>query len=97
DMKLNERQLENKILAAFQKLESYSFQTQMAKEMVENYILMLAAEERKMSFGESSLFLINTREILLIEARLKQNEILNKFLYAKALLFRNLGIVPDAD
>lgn len=97
DLKLNERQLENKILATFQQLESYSIQTKMAEEMVENYNLMLAAEERKMSFGESSLFLINTREIRLIEARLKQNEILNKFLYAKALLFRNLGIVPDAD
>ena len=97
DLKLNERQLENRILATFQELESYSVQTQMAEEMVKNYNLMLAAEERKMSFGESSLFLINTREIRLIEARLKQNDILNKFLYAKAMLFRNLGIVPNVD
>lgn len=97
DFELKERQLENMILAAFQELQSYSFQTQIAEEMVENYSLMLGAEERKMSFGESSLFLINTREIHLIEARLKQNEILNKFLYAKAGLFRNLGIIPDAD
>ncbi|MFO8146261.1 MAG: TolC family protein [Bacteroidota bacterium] len=95
DLKLNERQLENRILAAFQQLESYNIQTQMAEEMVKNYNLMLSAEERKMSFGESSLFLINTREIRLIEARLKQNDILNKFLYAKAMLFRNLGIVPN--
>lgn len=97
DLELNERQLENRLLAVFQELESYSFQTQMAEEMVENYYLLLAAEERRMSFGESSLFLINTREIRLIEARLKQNEIFNKYLYAKARLFRNLGIIPNAD
>lgn len=97
NLNLQERQLENKILAAFQQLESYSLQTQMAEEMVENYNLILAAEERKMSFGESSLFLINSREIRLIEARLKQNEILNKLLYAKAMLFRNLGIIPEVD
>jgi outer membrane protein TolC len=97
DLELNERQLENRLLAVFQELESYSLQTEMAEEMVENYYLMLAAEERRMSFGESSLFLINTREIRLIEARLKQNDILNKYLYAKARLFRNLGIIPGVD
>ncbi|HSP83816.1 MAG TPA: hypothetical protein VLN72_08795, partial [Gillisia sp.] len=78
-------------------LESYTLQTQMTGEVVGNYNIMLAAEERRMSFGESSLFLINTRENQLIEARLKQNDVLNKFLYAKARLFRNLGIVPQAD
>lgn len=97
DFKLNERKLENRIIAAFQELESYTVQSQLAKEMAENYNLLLGAEERKMSFGESSLFLINTRENKLIEARLKQNEILNKLLYAKAGLFRSLGIVPTAD
>lgn len=97
DFRLNERQLENRIIAAFQELESYTLQSQLAKEMAENYNLLLGAEERKMSFGESSLFLINTRENKLIEARLKQNEILNKLLYAKAGLFRNLGIVPGAN
>ncbi|QED39130.1 TolC family protein [Antarcticibacterium arcticum] len=97
DLKLRERQLENRIEAAFQELESYNLQLQLAEEMVENYSILLGAEERKMSFGESSLFLINTRENRLIEARLKQNEILNKFLYAKAGLFRSLGIVPATD
>ena len=97
DLELNERQLENRLLAVFQELESYTLQTQMTGEIVGNYNIMLAAEERRMSFGESSLFLINTRENQLIEARLKQNDVLNKFLYAKARLFRNLGIVPDAE
>lgn len=97
DLDLNQRQLENRLLAVFQELESYTIQREMAEEMVKNYNLMLAAEERRMSFGESSLFLINTREIRLIEARLKQNDILNKFLYAKAKLFRNLRIIPGVD
>ncbi|MDT0648049.1 TolC family protein [Zunongwangia sp. F260] len=97
DLQLNERQIENKIRAVFQELESYKIQNVIVSEMVENYIIMLAAEERKMSFGESSIFLINSREIKLIEAQLKQNEVLTKFMYAKARLFQSLGIIPELD
>ncbi len=95
EIDLNERQIENKLEAIARELESFDFQNAVAEEMVENYRLMLAAEERKMSFGESSLFLINTREIRYIEALLKRNELLLKFLYAKANLFQTLGSIPD--
>ena len=39
--------------------------------MVENYEKLLEAEIRKFDIGESSLFLINSRESKLIEARIK--------------------------
>lgn len=95
DLDMNTRQIENKIEATLRELESYQVQTGMITEMVENYNTLLAAEERKFTFGESSLFLINTREVKLIEAQLKQNEVLTKYLYAKARLFQNLGTNPD--
>lgn len=97
DIDVNERQIENKILGVYQELESYRVQNALAEDMVANYRMMLDAEERMMTFGESSLFLINTREIKLIEAQLKQNDLLTKFLYAKARLFQNLGIIPSMD
>lgn len=97
DIQLNERQIENKILGVYQELESYRLQNALAEDMVGNYRMMLNAEERKMTFGESSLFLINSREIKLIEAQLKQNDLLTKFLYAKARLFQSLGYIPEVD
>ena len=97
DLELNERQIENKIEAVLNELESYENQMVLIEEMVENYRTLLAAELRKFSFGESSLFLINSRESKLIEARLKQNEVLTKFLYAKAGFFQSLGAIPGMD
>ncbi len=97
DLELNHRQLENKIEAIIEQLQSYETQIEVIEEMVENYQTLLAAEERKFSFGESSLFLINTRESKLIEARLKQVEIFAKYLYARAEFFRSLGTVPNLE
>lgn len=97
DIQLNEKQIKNKILTVYQELESYRTQNALVIDMVANYQLMLNAEERKMSFGESSLFLINSREIKLIEAQLKQNELVTKFLSTKAKLFRDLGIIPGIE
>ena len=52
---------------------------------------MISAEERKFSFGESSLFLINSREKSLIDSQLKAVEVQNKYLKAKAKLFNSLS------
>ena len=97
DQNLVERQIENRIEAVFQELESYRIQNTLAAEIVENFEIMLAGEERMMSFGESSLFLLNTREIRLIEARLKQNDILIEFLNTKARFFQTLGSTTEID
>ena len=40
-------------------------------QVVKDYETLLTAEERKFSFGESSVFLINYRESSLIDAQLK--------------------------
>lgn len=56
---------------------------------------MLSAEERKFSFGESSVFLINTRENKLIEVQVKAIQLQNKFLSTKAKLFNSLGVLPN--
>ena len=88
-------QLRNKISAVYRELESFEVQTDMIGNIVADYRTMLSAEERKFSFGESSLFLINTRESRLIDAELKQNEVENKFFASKAKLFQTLAINPE--
>ena len=52
--------------------------------MVTDYERMLEAEERKFQLGESSLFLVNSRESKLIDGQLKAISIQNKFFNTKA-------------
>lgn len=90
-----EIQLKNKILAIYRELESFELQNLLINDIVSNYATLVAAEERKFSFGESSLFLINARETKLIDAELKQNEVQNKFFTTKAKLFNSLAVNPE--
>jgi outer membrane protein TolC len=83
--------LRNKIDAISQEMESYLLQNAMTENMVRDYETLLRAEERKFFLGESFLFLINSRESKLIEARLKANETENKYFNSKARLFNTLG------
>lgn len=88
-------QVRNKVLAIYNELESFETQNVLIDDIVFNYNTMLSAEERKFSFGESSLFLINSRESKLIDAVLKQNLVQNKFFKAKAKLFNSLAVNPE--
>ena len=97
ELEINRRILKNKIDGLLQELESYREQIKMTNEIAENYQQLLNAEERKFSFGESSLFLINSRENKLIEAKLKQNELLIKYLVTRAELLQSLGLVPEVE
>ncbi|HQE33860.1 MAG TPA: transporter, partial [Flavobacterium alvei] len=49
---------------------------------------MLQSEERLFSFGESSLFLINTRENNLVSAQLAQINLANRFYISNSELFK---------
>ncbi len=90
-----EVQIQNKVLAIYRELDSYVVQNELIDNIVTDYNTLLAAEERKFSFGESSLFLINSRESKLIDAELKQNEVQNKFFKTKANLFKSLAVNPQ--
>ena len=87
-------EIQNKVIAIYRELDSYTTQNQLIANIVRDYNTLLSAEERKFSFGESSLFLINSRESKLIDAYLKQNEVQNKFFFTKAMLFKSLAINP---
>ncbi|MEM8999370.1 MAG: TolC family protein [Bacteroidota bacterium] len=91
-----ELEIQNKVVAIYNELDSFIIQNELIDNIVTDYGTLLTAEERKFSFGESSLFLINSRESKLIDARLKQNEVQNKFFRTKAMLFKSLAINPES-
>ena len=61
--------------------------------MVEDYSKLLKAEERKFQVGESSIFLVNSRESKLIDSRLKAIELENKLFLSKANLVNILALI----
>ncbi len=83
--------ISNKVTGANAAIASLSKQNAIISEVVKNYKTLVQAEERKFDFGESSLFLINTREQKLIDAQLKANELAVKQLTALTKLFNATG------
>ncbi len=84
--------LQNRIIEANAEIVSLQEQNSLIRGIVISYKTMLTAEERKFELGESSLFLVNSREQKLIEAQLKANTLQVKFLKANASLYNALGI-----
>ncbi len=73
DLKGRQKQLElqNKTEAIFQQLQTSVAQLGTQEQMVNNYQTLLSAENEKFRVGESSVFLLNSREQKLIESQLK--------------------------
>lgn len=84
-------ELRNQIEAAQEGIASFGRQLVTTDEITENFNTLLQAEERKFSFGESSVFLINAREQKLIDARLEQIKANTRLFESKALLFNLLA------
>jgi outer membrane protein TolC len=84
--------LQNKITAVDAEIRSLETQNNLIKNIVQDYRTLLKAEERKFTLGESSLFLINSREQKLIDVQLKENELIVKQLNATASLYNTLGL-----
>jgi outer membrane protein TolC len=86
--------IQNKIEAINAEIISLNKQNNLIISIVKDYTTLVKAEIRKFSLGESSLFLINSREKSLIDAQLKGNTLNIKRLTSSASLFNALGIVP---
>lgn len=84
----------NKVKAIYTELDSYTRQNVLLADIVSNYEILLRGEERKFELGESSIFLVNSREKSLIDARLKRNKLENSFFKTKAKLFKSIGVRP---
>ncbi len=81
-------QLQNKIKAQKMELESILKQNKMINALVNSNEMLLKSEERLFSFGESSLFLINTRENNLISVLLSKITLENRYYNSNSELFK---------
>jgi outer membrane protein TolC len=87
-LNLEKVQLANKINAQKTEIESLSKQKELIKGLVLDNLTMLNSEERLFSFGESSLFLINTRENNVVSAQLSKIALENRFYISNSELFK---------
>lgn len=88
NLDLERVQLTNKINAQQTEITSLEKQKSLIDELVKDNLTMLSAEERLFTFGESSLFLINTRENNLVTAQIAQLSIENRYFNSNAELFK---------
>ena len=64
-------ELQNKLRLAFNEVDNSLIQLNLYTKTVDNYRQLLALENSRFQLGESSLFLLNSREVKLIEAQIK--------------------------
>ena len=91
---LERTQLKNKVDAQRQEISSLQRQKVIITNLVSDYNSMLNSEERLFSFGESSLFLINTRENSVVSAQLSKINLEARFLESVAAYYKIMAS-PD--
>ncbi len=91
DLDLERVALKNKIAAQKAEIQSVLDQQKIIESLVTDTNALLEAEERLFNFGESSLFLINSRENSVVSARLSGIAMENRVLVAYAQLFTILA------
>lgn len=86
EYKLQLKQLEiiNKIQTYFNELTILRAQVDLYEDATQNYNRLLIAEEIKFQTGESSMFLINARQMKLLEFQIKLLEVKSKYFKALA-------------
>jgi outer membrane protein TolC len=67
--------IRNRVRERLNEIATYRAQANLGATMVENYQRLLSGENSRFAAGESALFLVNTREVPLIESRLRQVEL----------------------
>jgi outer membrane protein TolC len=87
-LELERVQLKNKINAQQTEINSLERQRKLIGDLVKDYGTMLSSEERLFSFGESSIFLINSRENNLVSSQLSALNLENRYLISNAELFK---------
>lgn len=95
DADFKRRELNTKLIAYQNEVQNYRGQIILAERNIANYRALLEAEEARLANGESSLFLINTRENRVLDAEQKLLELRLKFLISYNQLkwfYENFGL-----
>ena len=79
-------ELTNKLRAAVAETNNLTLQIRLSEQTVANYSALVRGENRRFELGESSLFLINAREMKFLEAQLKLTKLRASFQTARVAL-----------
>ncbi|MCX6218448.1 TolC family protein [Spirosoma sp.] len=85
------RAISNDVQAAWNELKALERQIDIQQQTVNNQRILLSAEQQKFDIGESSLFLVNSRESKLIDLEIKLEELRTKQQKAVAALWYAAG------
>lgn len=87
-LQFERKNLENKLKSQQQEIISLQIQQEYNTKLVRDFSTLLSAEDRLFNMGESSLFLINSRENTLVSSQLNAIVLENRFFQAILGLFK---------
>ena len=90
-MQFERKNLENKIKAQQQEITSLQKQREYNIRLVKDFTSLLNAEDRLFEMGESSLFIINSRENSLVSSQINEIALENRYLNSIIGLFKTLA------
>jgi len=90
-LQFERKSLENKIKSQQQEITSLEKQREYIKKLVQDYNTLLNAEDRLFEMGESSLFIINSRENTLVSSQINEIVLENRYLNVIIGLYRTLS------
>lgn len=76
-------------------LDNYAAQLLVFNDLRTSYRVLLDAEQEKFRFGESSVFLINTREQRWLDAQIKYQKLLGEYFKTEAALRWSAGVLDE--
>ena len=91
DVQQTGREINTNIRNAFTSLIAYESQLRIQTQSIENQQILLNGELAKFDLGESTLFLINSRETKLIDMKIKMAELVTSYHKAVAGLYYSAG------
>ena len=91
DLQQTGREIRNNILASFNDLSAYSSQLDVQVQSIRNQQTLLKGETQKFDLGESTLFLINSRESKLIDMKIKRESMISGYQKTLAELYYKAG------
>lgn len=90
-LQFERKNLENKIKAQQQEIVSLQKQQDYNDKLVKDFSTLLNAEDRLFEMGESSLFVINSRENSLVSSQINEIALENRYLNAIIGLYKTLA------
>lgn len=79
EFEVKKLEFKNKLRQYINERTNYQKQIELYNDIILNYTKLYEAEKQKFNVGESSLFVVNTRETFLANARIKQVDLYNYY------------------